>query len=217
MVPRDGRARDSSVNASGSELVLLVCSANICRSPLAELLLLRGLGDSPGVRIESAGVRARTGSAMCALAAEQLAEGGRADGAASHRSRPLTTELLDEATLILATARDVRSEVVGLAPQVRDRVYTMREAAYLGEGFAPETSARRVGVVSLYAMHLDGARAVKGPLPRRRSGWWPMRGADGRDIVDGHVHGPREHRRTLRDVVEASTAILEQLGGRAIR
>lgn len=104
-----------------------------------------------------------------------------------------------------------------MAPQVRDRAYTMREAAYLGEGFSPESSARRVGVVSLYAMHLDGARTVKGPMPVRRSGWWRMRGVDGRDIVDGHVDGPREHRRTLRDVTEASTAILEQLGGRAIR
>lgn len=206
------------MNTSGSELILLVCSANICRSPLAELLLRRGLGDSPGVRIESAGVHARTGSAMCALAAEQLAAGGRRpDGAASHRSRPLTRGLLDEATLILAMARDVRSEIVGMAPQVRDRVYTMREAAYLGEGFTPESSARRVGAVSLYAMHLDGARTAKGPVPARRSGWWRARGADGRDIVDGHIHGPREHRRTVHDVAEASAVILGQLGGRAIR
>lgn len=205
------------MNTSGSELILLVCSANICRSPLAELLLRRGLGDSLGVRIESAGVHARTGSALCALAAEQLAAGDRTGGAASHRSRPLTRGLLDEATLILAMARDVRSEIVGMAPQVRDRVYTMREAAYLGEGFTPESSARRVGAVSLYAMYLDGARTAKGPVPARRSGWWRARGADGRDIVDGHIHGPREHRRTVHDVAEASAAILGQLGGRAVR
>lgn len=204
------------MNTSGSELILLVCSANICRSPLAELLLRHGLGDSPGVRIESAGVHARTGSAMCALAAEQLEAGGRTDGAASHRSRPLTTGLLDEATLILAMARDVRSDVVGMAPQVRDRVYTMREAAYLGAGFVPQPSARRVGAVSLYAMHLDGARTARGPVPARRSGWWRVRGADGRDIVDGHIHGPREHRRTLQDVAEASAVILGQLGVRAV-
>lgn len=201
----------------GSELILFVCSANICRSPLGELLLHRGLVGLPGIRVASAGTQARAGAAICALVGERFVDGQQSDDTPDHRSRRLTVDLLAEATLILTADRNIRSEVVGMAPQVRDRAYTMREAAYLGEGFAPEASARRVGAVSLYAMHLDGARAAKGPVPVRRSGWWRTRGADGRDIIDGHTHGLREHCRTLHDVSEASTAILGQLSGRAAR
>lgn len=205
------------MSIAGSELILFVCAANICRSPLSEVLLRRGLGDCPDIRVESAGTHARAGAAICSLVAGHLAGDGRADEAQAHRSRPLTAELLEEATLILTADRVVRSNVVRMVPQVRDRVYTLREAAYLGDGFASNASARRVGTVSLYAMHLDGARAVKGPVPARRSGWWRARGADGRDIVDGHTQGAREHNRTLQDVMEASAGILGQLGARAAR
>lgn len=208
------------MTSPGSELILFVCSANICRSPLGELLLRRGLADLPGVRVESAGTEARTGAALCSLVREQFARGEQVSGLPGdtvHRSRRVTADLLAEATLILTAARDIRSEVVRMAPQVRDRTYTMREVAFLGEGFALGASARRVGVVSHFAMHLDGARAAKGPVPSRRAGWWRMRPADGRDIVDGHTHGAREHHRTLRDVAEASATILGQLGGRAVR
>lgn len=205
------------MNATGSELILFVCAANVCRSPLSELLLRRGLEGSPGIRVESAGTHAREGAMICALAADQMADGDRESRVPAHRSRPLTPELLAEATLIVTAARDVRSDVVRMAPQVRDRVYTMREVAFLGEGFTPEPPARRVGTVSLYAMHLDRSRTVKGPVPARRSGWWRIRGVDGRDIADGHTQGAREHRRTLQDVVEASAVILGQLGGRAVR
>lgn len=201
----------------GSELILFVCAANVCRSPLSEVLLRRGLEDCPEIRVESAGTHARTGAAICSLVADQLSGDGRVDDAQAHRSRPLTAELLGEATLILAADREVRSDVVRMAPQVRDRVYTLREAAYLGDGFSSDASARRVGTVSLYSMHLDGARAAKSPVPARRSRWWRAQVADGRDIVDGHTQGAREHGRTLHDITEASAGILGQLGARAAR
>ena len=44
--------------------VLTVCTGNICRSPLAELILAASLSDIPDVRVESAGTGALVGHGM---------------------------------------------------------------------------------------------------------------------------------------------------------
>jgi protein-tyrosine phosphatase len=63
--------------------VLVVCTANICRSPAAAALLTDLLG--PGVRVHSAGVHALTGAPACVDAAATLnsAGSGAAPGAGS--------------------------------------------------------------------------------------------------------------------------------------
>jgi len=41
--------------------ILVVCTGNICRSPVAEAMLVKKLGASPGLRISSAGLAAPIG------------------------------------------------------------------------------------------------------------------------------------------------------------
>ena len=98
-----------------AELLLLVCAANVCRSPLAELLLRRELDGLSEVRVESAGVGASGGARICELVAERHADAPWVRAAQEHRSRSLTPELLASAALVLVADREVRSEVVRMS------------------------------------------------------------------------------------------------------
>lgn len=196
-----------------SELVLVVCTANVCRSPLAALVMRHGLRDRPDVRVETAGTHALEGAAACDLVVRHRSASDWAEEAAAHRARTLVPEMLDEAGLILAATREIRGEIVRLNPAVRDRTYTLREAAHRGSGFAPAADAREAGgVISGYAAHLDRARASMGPVPAQGGPWHRGRCAeDEMSIVDGHGGGLRRHRRALELTADASEAILAQL------
>lgn len=194
-----------------SELLLLVCEANVCRSPLAELLLRRDLSSLPDVRIESAGTRVVQSAAICPEVGGR--EGGAqwAEGADAHRSRAVSEELLRESALILVADTVVRSDVVAALPEVRDRVFTFLDAARSVEGFSPTAPARRAGVVARFATHLDGRRAVRGPGVGRRSLFRGRREIDLSSIRDGHGRSARAHGRALREVSEAMAVIAEGL------
>lgn len=199
-----------------TELILVVCAANVCRSPLAELLLRRGLEDVPGARTASAGTLVRGGGEICSLVAAWRDDEDWSVAAGAHRSHPAVPDLLEQAALILVSSRDVRADVVLAAPEVRGHTYTLREAAHLGEGFDPATQPRHLGTVARYAVHLDRSRVVRGSVPRGHRRWGRARRAAGPDIIDGHGRGRGAHRRALEEVFEATTAIVRQLGGRAV-
>ncbi len=90
--------------------ILFVCTGNTCRSPLAEglcrLKLATALGCPPeeledkGYRIGSAGVMAFPGDPATAEAVLVAAEIGAE--LAGHRSRPLTAEMMAEASDVFA-------------------------------------------------------------------------------------------------------------------
>jgi len=82
--------------------ILYVCTGNTCRSPLAESLTRAGLARRgwPHVEVVSAGVAAREGEPASALA---IAVGeARGLPVAGHRSRALTSALIDWADIVLA-------------------------------------------------------------------------------------------------------------------
>nr|MBS1901061.1 low molecular weight phosphatase family protein [Actinomycetota bacterium] len=115
--------------------VLVVCTGNICRSPLAEALLRTRFAGS-GLRVHSAGTHALPGVPMTDPA-QQVA---RARGvppalAAEHRSRVLTEPLLDDADLILTMTAEQRDYAVQLFPRRLHRVFPVREFARLAQGF----------------------------------------------------------------------------------
>lgn len=122
--------------------VLLVCTGNVCRSPLAELLLRRTFADCPGVQFASAGTYALTEGAMPEPACD-VAEGWGLDrfDAEAHQPRQLTAELVAEADVVLALTRDHRAEVVRLLPRANRYTFTLREVARLLES-AAQTAAQ---------------------------------------------------------------------------
>ncbi|MDQ3663496.1 MAG: hypothetical protein M3353_02405 [Actinomycetota bacterium] len=107
--------------------VLVVCTGNICRSPLAERLLQRRLGDLAVV--SSAGVRGLDAAAMDPHAAAELRRlGGDPAGFSSSR---LVADDVAAAELVITMTRAQRSEALTVEPRGLHRTFTLRELAYL--------------------------------------------------------------------------------------
>ncbi|EIV93315.1 protein-tyrosine-phosphatase [Frankia sp. QA3] len=107
--------------------VLMVCTGNLCRSPLAEHLAaahFTAAADAAPV-FHSAGVHAQPAAPMHPHAAALLRARGVDPGA--FRTRPLTAELVGASDLVLSSTRAHRSAVVTLAPRALRRTFTVRE------------------------------------------------------------------------------------------
>lgn len=105
-------------NPSGPYRVCLVCLGNICRSPMAETVLVaelerRGLGDA--VQVDSAGTGDwHIGSRMDARARAGLS--GRGYDGSAHVARQFEPSWLAERDLILAMDRHNLADLQAMAP-----------------------------------------------------------------------------------------------------
>lgn len=102
--------------------VLLVCTGNICRSPLAEALLLRELKARGLENVEA--VSAGTGAWDGAPASEGAYLVGLEHelDLSGHRARLLTRDMVQQAELILTMARHHRARVHELGGEGRTHV-----------------------------------------------------------------------------------------------
>ncbi|WP_321842398.1 arsenate reductase/protein-tyrosine-phosphatase family protein [Paraburkholderia bannensis] len=106
--------------------VLIVCHANVCRSPAAEQLFrarLRERAAGHAGAFHSAGLRAQEGVDMDPVMQRLLVERGVTVG--EHRSRRLTSRLVRQADLVLVTERHQVSEVERIEPTARGKVYAL--------------------------------------------------------------------------------------------
>ena len=88
--------------------VLIVCTGNTCRSPMAAALMRRAL-DAAGladVAVESAGIFAREGDPATSEAIFAMAE--RGVNLSGHRARALRRDMLPGALVLCMTERQVR-------------------------------------------------------------------------------------------------------------
>ncbi|WP_309102940.1 hypothetical protein [Microbacterium sp.] len=196
------------------EKILVVCAANVCRSPLAELALRRGLGAESRLSVSSAGVRANAGDAICSVVASLHDDDEWQVHAQAHRARQVTVEQIEQASIVLTASRDIRGELVRLAPRSRDWMFTIKEAAHLGEEFSSSAPDR----VAEYVAHLDRARSRAVPLTsptgvgaRLRHLFGGRTAVDPTSIADRH--GSRGHLETVDEVETAVGTILAQLRG----
>ena len=134
--------------------VLLVCTGNICRSPLAEAILLRELRERGVEHIEA--VSAGTGAWDGAPASEGAYLIGLEHGLdlSGHRARLLTRDRVQNAELVLTMARHHRARVHELGGEGRTHV--------LGE-YAGRTGAD-VEVSDPFGGDLELYRATYGEL-----------------------------------------------------
>jgi len=106
--------------------VLIVCHANVCRSPAAERLFRACLREQKGPKaaaFQSAGLRARDGDDMDLVMQWLLAE--RGVGVGKHQSRRLTSRLVRSADLVLVTERRQVADVERIEPTARGKVYAL--------------------------------------------------------------------------------------------
>ena len=127
--------------------ILLVCTGNICRSPLAAALLDRALAQRgiDGIEVASAGTGAWDGAPVSEGA--YLVGLERGLDLSAHRARLLTRELVEDADLILTMARHHRARVDELGGE--SRVFVLGE--YAGrEGDEAEVSDPFGGDLEVY-------------------------------------------------------------------
>jgi protein-tyrosine phosphatase len=105
--------------------VLVVCTGNLCRSPVIATLLAAAV---PSLTVRSAGTGAPDGEPWHPLAVQVLAEVGHD---VSGRARRLRAADVASATLVLTAEGMHRGLVVGLDAGAEDRCFTVIEAARL--------------------------------------------------------------------------------------
>jgi glycine hydroxymethyltransferase len=105
--------------------VLFVCTGNICRSPIAEGLFRRLLGNRKDIEVASAGVHAVRGQPP-SLYAVQVCEEEGVD-ISGLRSQPLTAALIDQATHIFAMTGAHLETIQLLFPDGAEKSFLLRE------------------------------------------------------------------------------------------
>lgn len=110
--------------------ILLVCTANICRSPMAMVLLEKMLHAEPGEhdwQVESAGTWGRDGS-RASEHGQTIMSRWEMD-LSEHRSRVVTSQILEAADLILVMENGHKEALRVEFPQVASRVFLLSEMA----------------------------------------------------------------------------------------
>jgi protein-tyrosine phosphatase len=139
--------------------ILVVCSGNICRSPMAEGLLRHAMQgrarvDVPSIR--SAGTIAMEGTPATPEAVAAARDLGV--DIALHRARRLTDVMIGEADLLVCMAAEHREEIGERVPAAADRTFTLKEltrllerdsgSSRLEERIADAAAARANGAVT---------------------------------------------------------------------
>ncbi len=166
--------------------ILTVCTANICRSPLMEILLRARL-DPDRFEVASAGVRGWDRKPMDSMAAMELLRLGHS--ADTFRSHAIDAYLVDSADLILTATREHRSDVLAMNPQALRRSFTLVEFAAL-----------------THLVEADDPVALVAQAALRRS-LAPAKS----DVKDPFRRGPDVHRQTADQIDEAVATIAGRL------
>jgi len=106
--------------------ILFVCTGNTCRSPMAEALFKEMVGEKrEEFEIISAGTSALEGEPAAGEAVKALEEQGII--LTGHRSRPVTTELLERSDLIITMTRGHKERLLDLMPEAGEKIFTLKE------------------------------------------------------------------------------------------
>lgn len=107
--------------------LFFVCTGNVCRSPMAEVLA----GSHPGVEAASGGVGALPGAPMSEGARRALAAAGLA--LPDHQSQEPSAQQVAWADWVLAMTRSQKTELLRRFPWAKDWLRTLGEWAGSGE------------------------------------------------------------------------------------
>jgi protein-tyrosine phosphatase len=165
--------------------VLLLCTGNLCRSPMAEQLLARHLRTRGVEAIVSSAGRSYDGQASPAPVLDVV--NGLGLDLSRHRSRLLTPEMLQQADLVVGMAREHVRDALALDAEVFPKAFTLKELVRRGEA----AGARRPDEdVASWVSRVGSGRSATALLGSARAD-------DVADPIGGPVRG---YRRTFREL-----------------
>ncbi|WP_372710394.1 arsenate reductase/protein-tyrosine-phosphatase family protein [Arthrobacter rhombi] len=187
---------------------LVVCTANICRSPTAGF----ALSQFPFLSVQSAGIRASSGEGICSSAAVRIRDfPGGADYVDSFVSRPINFFNVSDFELILTATSSIRGALVQKYPEIRDRTFTLIESKLLAASRLEdqETSILTHDGPSSVLSHRRGTLPT--PAPRKR--WFGGTDAPPMDLADTHgIQRPRRHTGTVSKALDVGNQLGTSLG-----
>jgi protein-tyrosine phosphatase len=124
--------------------VLVVCTANICRSPMLEALIARRLArEGINAMVRSVGVHAFDGAPPLPEVVTVMREFGI--DVSAHASQRVTPELVQGADLVIGLAREHVRETVVLDPGSFGRSFTIKELVRRTRSAGPRPAAVQLG------------------------------------------------------------------------
>ncbi len=172
--------------------ILIICTGNICRSPMGEALLRRDLAtQSTDATLSSAGTTDLGGRESPRHALRTMQKLGL--DISGHRSRLATPEILGGSDLILCMAREHVRWVVESDVELYARTFTLVEFVRRAE---PTDHSNAVGFNTW-------VKAAHGPrVPQELRGSF-----DGEDIRDPYGQSARHYRRAADEIGELTAEL----------
>lgn len=128
--------------------ILVVCTGNICRSPMGAALLQHALAAKPeplrSIKVISAGVAARRGEPASANAVAALKKVGI--DLKGHVSRPVTQELLDKSLMVLCMTEGHRDMIEISSKRLPAHLHLYREFVTSGQREVADPYGMPVGI-----------------------------------------------------------------------
>lgn len=199
--------------------VLVVCSANVCRSPMTVAVLgqrFLGTALSEDVEIACSGEHAWTDLAACGeVAGNDVLMSSALGWLGRHEPTQLSQDAIRRADMILAADRAVRSSIVRLDPRAHDHTFTLREAAALAEHVVetkpiPNHPTTKDSLRWLTGEMNDSRGLIAMPSThryRRTFLPWPKIAVHDQDVPDAHGDAPAPHRVVRELILDATDAL----------
>jgi len=130
---RAGVVGEKTLKRLSAMMILLVCTGNTCRSPMAEGIARKMIAErlkcpadelqDRGVMVLSAGIAANLGSAASSEGVEVLKPLGI--DLSAHESQPVTEQLIKHADVIWTMTRSHRQAILDQWPEAGSRTFTL--------------------------------------------------------------------------------------------
>ena len=139
--------------------ILVVCTGNICRSPIAEGLLRDALVARFGAHaphVSSAGTFGLEGSGAQPESVRAAAERGSDIG--GHVARELTGAMVEHATLVVTMAGEHRDAIAGFSLDTAHKTFTLKELTRLLESLPPVALGATPDALAARVAQAEGKR-----------------------------------------------------------
>jgi protein-tyrosine phosphatase len=140
--------------------ILVVCTGNVCRSPIAEGLLRDALaerfGEHAELHVSSAGTAGWEGEGAMKESVAAAAE--RGTDISGHVARKVTGTMVEHAGLVITMAAEHRDALSRFSPDTAHKTFTLKELVRLLEHLEPAVDAPEPGSLTDRVAAADAER-----------------------------------------------------------